>query len=161
MVRHLFPRFLHDPSEYVQAEAFWRDLWEKLARFTGQRQDWQYPWLRTAYANGTPFQDGDPIFSAWSPSRKLGVRVIQNEPQLQELDLDFWYDRVGDEWSGGEVNTLVISCALSGRAAALAQDLILSWMRDSAVSVTKHQPGPPVVGRPANRRTLARVGAAA
>jgi hypothetical protein len=139
MVQHLFPHFLHNPGEYAQAEAYWRRLWDELARFLGQQQEWRHPWLQTAYADGTPFRDGDPIFSAWSPSRKLGVRVIQNEPQQQSLELNFWPDIVGDEWSGGEVHTLVISCALSRQAADLARDLILSWMRDGVVSVSRPQ----------------------
>src|SRR6266571_5066970 len=107
MAAHLFPRFLADPAEYSRAEAYWRSLWEELTRLTGQVQEWRHPWLQTAYADGTPFRDGDPIFSAWSPSRKLGVRVIQNEPQQEALALDFWSDVVGDQRSG-EVHTLVI-----------------------------------------------------
>src|SRR5262249_51245462 len=154
MVQHLFPHFLDDPVEYAQAEAYWRRLWDELARFSGHQQEWRHPWLRTAYADGTRFGDGDPIFSAWSPSRKLGVRVIQNEPQRQELELDFWSDTVGDEWSGGEVHTLVISCALSRQAADLARDLILSWMRGGKVSVSRPQDGPLVVGFPRGERPL-------
>jgi hypothetical protein len=145
MVQHLFPRFLADLAEYSRAEAYWRGLWDELARIAGQQQEWQYPWLQTAYANGTPFRDGDPIFSAWSPARTLGIRVIQNEPQQEGLELDFWSDTVGDEWSG-EVRTLVISCALSGEAIALARDLILSWMRHGTVAVSGPQDSPPAVG---------------
>jgi hypothetical protein len=147
MVQHLFPRFLEDPAEYDQAEAYWRRLWDELARFAGQQREWRHPWLQTAYADGTPFRDGDPIFSAWCPSRKRGVRVIQNEPQEQELELDFWSDIVGDEWSG-EVQTLVISCALSKQAADLAQNLILSWMLHGRASVSRPHHGPLVVGPP-------------
>src|SRR5262245_40658580 len=142
MVEHLFLHFLDDPAEYARAEAYWRELWDELARFSGQQQEWQHPWLQTAYANGTPFRDGDPIFSAWSPSRKLGVRVIQNEPQARVVELDFWPDVVGDQWSG-EVRTLVISCALSKQATDLARDLILSWMRHGKVSVCLPQEGLP------------------
>ena len=145
MVRHLFPRFLDDPTEYARAEAYWRALWDELVWFEGQAQEWQYPWLKTAYANGTPFQDGDPIFSAWSPSRKLGVRVIQNEPGAGEPELTYWHDVVGDQWSG-EVQTLVISCILSGQTAALARDLISYWVREGRVSVCYPQEGPPVFG---------------
>ncbi len=140
MVQHLFPRFLADPAEYAKAEDYWRRLWEELARFSDRQQEWQCPWLTTTFADGTPFRDGDPIFSAWSPSRKLGVRVIQNEPQSPELELDSWVDRVGDEWSGGEVSTLVISCALSRQSADLARDLIFAWMRDGMVSITRPEP---------------------
>jgi hypothetical protein len=146
MVQHLFSRFLADPEEYAHAEAYWRTLWDRQARFLGQQSEWQKPWLQTAYADGTPFQDGDPIFSAWSPSRKLGVRVIQNEPQRQALELVFWTDVVGDQWSGGEVRTLVISCALSRQSADLAQGLFRNWMGEGMVSVSQSNEGPFIVG---------------
>jgi hypothetical protein len=148
MLQQLFPHYLHDPAEYAQAEAYWRDLWDELARFAGQQKDWQHPWLRTTYADGTPFQDGDPIFSAWSPARKLGVRIIQNEPQANGAELDYWHDVMGDRGTG-EVQTLVISCTLSRQTANLARSLILSWMRDGKVSIYRPYPeGPLVVGNP-------------
>ena len=79
MVQHLFPHFLGDPVEYAKAEAYWRDLWEEVARFAGQQWEWRQPWLRTTYADGTPFRDGDPIFSAWSQSTPLvAVRAFIN-----------------------------------------------------------------------------------
>jgi hypothetical protein len=153
MTERLFPRFLHDQAEYDRAEAYWRELWDDLMRFTGQR-GWQYPWLQAAYADGTPFRDGDPIFSAWSPSRKIGVRVIQNEPRQQDPELVFWRDVVGDEWTV-EVPTLVISCALSQETADVARDLILVWIRDGAVDVERPQAGPLVVtGHPRRHRLL-------
>ncbi len=148
MVQHLFPHFLVNSDEYVQAEDFWRHLWDKLARVSGQKQDWQHPWLKTAYVDGTPFRDGDPIFSAWSPSRKLGIRVIQNEPLQEEPELNVWFDMIGDEWTHGEVRTLVISCALSDQVANLAEGFILSWMRDGAVSVSRNGAGSLVIGSP-------------
>jgi hypothetical protein len=147
MAQHLFPHFLNDPAEYAKAEAYWRRLWDGIARFTGQQYEWRTPWLQTAYADGTPFRDGDPIFSACSPNRGLGVRVIQYAPTSEETELDFWPDTVGDEWSG-EIRTLVISCALSEQAADIARDLILSWMRYGKVSISTGPDGRPVVSRP-------------
>jgi hypothetical protein len=148
MVQHLFPRFLQDPAEYAQAEAYWGDLWNEMARFAGQQKIWRHPWLRTSYADGTPFLDGDPIFSAWSPGRKLGVRVIQNEPQRSGVELNFWHEVVGDRWAG-EVQTLVISCALSRQGANLARSLILEWIRHGKVCIYYPYPeGPLAVGDP-------------
>ncbi len=133
-----FPNFLHDSAEYAQAEEFWRGLWIEVTRLAGQEQEWQYPWLETAYADGTPFKDGDPIFSTFSPSRKLGIRVIQNQPQEVGPQLAIWSDVIGDEWSG-EVRTLVISCVLSQRAAALARNLMLDWMLYGRVSLFQRE----------------------
>ncbi len=135
MAVHLFPGFLDDPAQYAAAEDYWRQLWDELMGRAGQREGWIRPWLQTAYANGTPFRDGDPIFSAWSPSRKLGVRVIQNRPEGVGLGLDFWTDTFGDEWSG-EVRVLVIACELSSRTADLARELIGQWVRTGEASLS-------------------------
>src|SRR5215469_13651272 len=111
MPQYLYRDFLGSPQQYAKAEAFWRGLWERMERLTGQRGEWKHPWLTTTFANGVPFLDGDPIFSAVSTARDLAIRVIQHEPEEGELDLDCWVDEFGDEW--GKVRVLVISCALS------------------------------------------------
>jgi hypothetical protein len=136
MVRHHFPDFLEDAAQYAQAESFWFQLWESLVRFTGQQAEWKHPWLRTASANGTPFRDGDPIFSAISPERRMAVRVIQHEAEDAGPELDFWVDTFGDE--GEAVRVLVISCSLSDEAAIYARDLLYSWLEQGAVEVKQY-----------------------
>jgi hypothetical protein len=155
MAQHLFPNFLSDPREYAQAEAFWKQTWDELKRLAGQPHEWITPWLQTVYADGTPFQDGDPIFSAWAPARLFGVRIIQHMPTTDEMELAFWIDVVGDEWTG-QVRTLVISCALSDQAAYFALDLILSWMLFGKVSVSQEEVGPPRVSPPQKTHSLRR-----
>jgi hypothetical protein len=136
MATHMFPRFLEDRAEYARAEAYWRELWDEVVASAYQQGEWQHPWLRTTFADGTPFLDGDPISSAWCPSRRLGIRVIQNEPQREGMELTFWRDTTGDEWTG-EVNTLVIACALSDESSELARALISSWILYGEVSVSR------------------------
>jgi hypothetical protein len=127
-----------------RGDPFWRTLWDKLVRFTGQEQQWRCPWLNTSNADATPFHGGGAVFSAWSPSRMLGVRVIQKEATRDGLEIDFRHVSLGHE-SSGKVNTLVISCTLSEQTADFAGDLILSWMRYGKVSVDRSEEGPPVV----------------
>jgi hypothetical protein len=143
MVEYLFPRFLDDTREYARAEAYWHRLWDEIVPLAWA-WEWKQPWLKTSYADGTPFCDGDPIFSAWSPSSKLAVRVIQNRPQGQNPALDFWTDTVGDEWTG-EVIALVISCTLSRQTADLARRLIFSWVRYGEASISHPPVGPNIV----------------
>src|SRR5204863_9473442 len=133
---HLFPRFLQDQEQYARAELYWRRQWDQLVRYTRQEREWVTPWLQTCYADGTPMRDGDPIFSARSLSRRLAVRVVQNEPLGGGMELEYWTDTVGDQWTE-EFRTLIISCALSHRAASFANDLILDWLRRGEVSVSR------------------------
>ena len=143
MVTYRYRDFLSDPQQYAQAEAFWRDLWEQMGRLTGQRDEWKHPWLTTTFANGVPFLDGDPIFSAISRTRDLAVRVIQHEPERDEPELDYWVDEFGDEWN--KVRVLAISCALSVEVATYARDLFYAWMTEGKVYTVHSQVGPPMV----------------
>jgi hypothetical protein len=147
MVEHLFPGFLEDPAEYAAAEAYWEQLWEQALALTGQWEEWESPWLQTKYANGTPFRDGDPIFSARCLSRRLGLRVIQNDPRGQTQQLGWWVDSLAVEWPGGEIKTLVIACSLSIQSAKIALKMMESWMLWGVVSVIRPQDGPPSIVR--------------
>jgi hypothetical protein len=134
---YLFRNFLHDAGEYAQAESYWADLWDAVARETGQAGEWKHPWLQTQFGDGTPFRDGNPIFSAVSIPRGLGVRVIQYEPESEEMELDCWVDTFGGDGEPGAVRELVISCALAEETAASARDLIYSWMVTGEVHLLK------------------------
>src|SRR3954468_2614342 len=112
MARYLMPDFLKDPQQYEKAEAVWRQAWQDLIRRTGQLDLWKTPWLRTTFVDGTPFRDGNPIFSAICPSRRLGVQVIQLEPLQNPREITFWTDTFA-EGDPEEVNKLVIACVLS------------------------------------------------
>src|SRR5438046_1969229 len=97
MVDFLYPNFLEDSQEYERAEALWNERWTDLVRRVGQEKLWQNPWLNTKFANGTPFRDGNPIFSAVAPKRRLGVRIIQLEPSGNPKELNVWTDTFGQE----------------------------------------------------------------
>ena len=112
MIKFLYPRFLTDSAEYDQAAALWKERWEKLITRAGQQGEWDSPWINTTFADGTPCRDGNPIFSAVCPKRRLGVRVIQQEPADAPRELEFWTDTFG----GGDplaTKELVISCVLT------------------------------------------------
>jgi hypothetical protein len=83
----LYSNFLNDPEEYARAESFWKHHWERLLSEVGQKGTWQSPWFNTTFANGTPFRDGNPIFTAVCTSRRLGVQIIQLDPTEDDLDL--------------------------------------------------------------------------
>jgi len=130
MVRHLFSRFLVDSSEYRGAVQHWEDLWRKIDVRARTRGAWRSPWLSTKAVDGTDFADGNPIFSAYSPDQKKAIRVIQFPPTTDRLQLDYWLDSFGGEVGGPQTTTeLVISCALSDSASALAFSLMSAWVK--------------------------------
>jgi len=135
MVQHIDKDFLEDEQQYRHAEQFWRDLWERLVKEAGASEQWQSPWL------GVPFRDGDPIFSAVSPSLGRGVHVIQHTPTSDGLELEWWVDRFGEEGVDDVIDQLVVSCALSDVSAELARNIIYPWITRGEVEPATPRPG--------------------
>ena len=79
--------------------------------------------MNAAFADGTPFPDGNPIFSAVCPSRRLGVRVIQIGLDA-ESGLETWTDTFGED----EVRELVITCPLTEQNLDEAIQLMRTWI---------------------------------
>ena len=110
MVRHLCKGFLADAVENESAAARWRRLWDRIVAEEGRQAEWQVPWFAPEFANGTPMRDGNPNFSAVSPTLRRAVRIIRHEPTSDELELEYWLDTFqGDE----PISELIVSCALS------------------------------------------------
>ncbi len=135
MSGQLFTDFLHDAVQYEQAERFWQDLFGDVTRSENAEHEWTRPWLATRFADGTPFGAGNPIFSAWSPDRKLGIRVIQSDPSAGASDFESWMDEFASD--DGPIKELVISCSLSDETASRARGLIQSWISRRAQAMTK------------------------
>ena len=127
MSDYLFPHYLSDPREYGQAESVWQQRWQELLRRVGQEGQWQTSWLNTNFANGTPCRDGNPIFSAVCPSRRLAVRVIQLEPADDAKEIHVWNDTFA-EGSSEAVEELVISCVLTEQTLQEAVELMRQWI---------------------------------
>jgi hypothetical protein len=134
MVKHLHAQFLANAREYKLAEAFWEELWGRVIGSIRPRDAWEHPWVSTEFADGTPFADGNPIFSSVAPARKQGIRIIQHEPTSDALELEYWVDWFGDEaWGDQVITELVIRCALSEEAAEKVEHLIQDWAIEGRV----------------------------
>jgi hypothetical protein len=131
MPKNLLPNFLHDAAEYQQAEAMWRNQWDALVRSVGQEKTWQTPWLNTNFANGEPFCDGNPIFSAVCLSRRLGVCVVQAEPGDDSSEFTSWTDTFG-AGEADPIKELVIHCVLSDENLRSAAELMKNWIVNKA-----------------------------
>ena len=136
MADYLFPDFLSDPQQYQQAEALWRERFGDLIRRIDQEGLWESPWLNTHFANGTPCRDGNPIFSAVSRSRRLGIRVIQLEPSGDREELSAWTDTFaqGEE---GAIKELVLACVLTGPNLLEALERMKRWITEEEVGSSR------------------------
>ena len=70
----LFADFLEDHAAYAAAEAWWQ---ARLAFLDGRCA----PYLRTAFANGQPFYDGNPIVNLADRPNGKAARIVQQCPQ--------------------------------------------------------------------------------
>jgi hypothetical protein len=135
----LFPAFMTDSLEYRASEELWTQRWSSLIENLEEADIWTSPWLGTTYGDGTPMLDGNPIFSAYSPLRRLGVRVIQLEPAGDPQELSVWADKFASG-EAGEISELVIACVLSRESMPAALDLMAQWVRWGEVSVIRRSP---------------------
>jgi hypothetical protein len=128
----LFPDFLRHPGQYDQAQALWAQRWEELVRSAGQADAWESPYYTTTYVDGTACRDGNPIFSAADPVRRLGVRVIQFEPTGETGELASWRNTFA-KGEPEEIDELVISCSLTDATMAKAFELMRRWITSGPV----------------------------
>jgi hypothetical protein len=136
MDKYLFRNFLSDPAEYAQAEALWNEHWNERRESVRDRDEWKAPWLSTAFADGTPFGDGNPIFSAVSPLYRRGIRVIQLEPSADPQNLYFWIDAF-DKDGSEKIDELVISCMLTRETLLDAMDMMSQWMDEGKIDLSQ------------------------
>ena len=120
----LFSKFLTDTSEYANAEAYWAKLWSETPELQRRVGDWKANWFEPQ-----SLKDGNPIFSAISPTDHKAIRVIQYPPTIDGVEFDFWIDTYGGTATDPRaIRELVIACALSPEAAQLAKRVMSSWM---------------------------------
>ena len=66
--------FLKDARAYSAAQQYWEAAWAQVLSQTGSETGWETYWMKNPLANG------NPIFTARSPTLRRGVRIIQEEP---------------------------------------------------------------------------------
>jgi len=127
---YLFPRFLVDPQEYAAAQASWQSLCDDILARHGQAGRW-HPWLNTAYADGTPAHDGNPIFHLLKDDRSKAFRVIQAAPSSAHVDLGAWVTDLADWFDDCPTAAeLVVHCKLTAATARAAASLFEAWVQE-------------------------------
>ena len=145
MVVNLFENFLDDPLQYEQSEKLWQDLWSGIPQANRERFLWQTPWMGTGSLS---IKDGNPIFSAYSPLLRRGIRIIQQEPVEPGLDFQVWLDTFGGVPMEPEsVNELVIACVLSDVATVYALTLMTPWVVGRPITFERDEGGQLVLNR--------------
>src|SRR5947199_6372047 len=92
MVNHLYPNFLSDDREYGLSEEHRLRLWQEVDPATRLRFEWQQPWFQPLPRS---LSEGNPIFSAVSPTLRRGIRIIQHAPTESGLEIQAWPDFFG------------------------------------------------------------------
>jgi hypothetical protein len=135
MIHHLYSDFLESEESYRQSEHFWRSLVDEVAAQKGQYAEWR-PWQAKTFLNGTPVpRDGNPIFNARSNQLARAVRIIQNPPESDTLEVAAWIDTFdfSEARGPGFTEELIVNLALSEESAAIVRVLLEKWM-DRSVS---------------------------
>src|SRR5271166_6622846 len=132
MINHLYLNFLNDPWEYSLSESYWRELWQNISDQDRSRFGWQQPWFQPLPPR---LGQGNPIFSAFSPLLRRGIRVIQHVPTRQTLEIQAWPDSFGGPITDPDsIKELVIACALSDLAVGVVMDLMQPWVANRPIS---------------------------
>ncbi len=140
MVKHLFRDFLESRDGYGSSVDQWVRLWNGIDSGLRARYGWRQPWLRTEWEKGGAYMDGNPIFSAHTPSRQYAIRIIQYPPTSSDLEFDWWLDSFGGTATDPDsIDELVIACALSEEALADAFDLMQPWVSCRGISITNRR----------------------
>jgi len=134
MVTHHFARFLEDPVEYHRALDHWTRLWERVDAFRRNDDGWTSPWLCARLADGSLDMDGNPIFTAFSPSLRKGLRIIQEQPTSERIEFQLWFDTFGGPLTDSEsIRELVILCELSDETSDLSLQAMRDWVNGKPI----------------------------
>ena len=121
-----YANFSQDPEIFLQAKAFWVSLCDSIVENYKGAGSWD-SWFEGIMADGSIDLSGNPIYSLVNRDLERGVRMIQIEPDKDELQLKAWID-VYDKGAPGEITELVIYCQLTDKSEDLAKKLLHEWI---------------------------------
>lgn len=123
MPQFLYKDFLEDKRIYNLNVAYWRRYIRKVSN---NREDVVFDWMNTSFGNGTHFYDGNPIVTVLLKNDRKAMRIIQEEPETDEIQIGAWLGEI--EYEGIPYTELTISLELSKETKQIAQKLINSWI---------------------------------
>ena len=122
-IQHLFKNFLEDKQVYQNNVVYWKNILGNIVKDKSEN----YYWIEPKFANGESFFDGNPIISFVCQLSKKAVRIIQENPESDSIEIGAWVDIFylsEDE----PIKELVISLELSSESEKSAKNLIKKWI---------------------------------
>ena len=126
MKKYLFSNFLEEKIIYQACRDYWEIKINEL--FTRNRISGAKPYLNTKFGNGTDFYSGNPIINYYFTKTAKAIRIIQEEPNPNDLEIASWIDKF--ETDDIKAKELVISIQLTPYSEKTAFDLIKKWIVD-------------------------------
>jgi hypothetical protein len=125
----LYPNWMSDPLEYDAAVSFWTDLLGPI--IVQAPRVWKIPWSENVGVDGTPFRDGNPMFSAVAVDGSRGF-LIREELLIDAPEIFAWINRYGEgdpSYADGlGMPVLVLtSQRISGEIALAFSKMLESW----------------------------------
>jgi hypothetical protein len=129
-IQHLFKNFLEDKQVYQNNVVYWKNILGNIIKDISEN----YYWLEPQFINGESFFDGNPMVFLICQSSKKAVRIIQEEPESDSLEIGAWVD---DFYLSEEetIKELVISLELSSESEKIAKNLIKKWITEDLNSL--------------------------
>lgn len=126
MKKYLFEGFLNDKKVYQVCKMYWETKLEEL--FSLNKIEEFNPYLNTKFGDGTDFFNANPIVNYRINKLGRGIRIIQEEPNPDDLKVAAWIDEF--ETDLNKTVELVISIQLNPSTEKIAFDLITKWVVD-------------------------------
>ncbi|MCP4695734.1 MAG: hypothetical protein GY862_02625 [Gammaproteobacteria bacterium] len=133
---YLYKDFLHNKKIYNLNEGFWTQTITQMVQHactTDTASQGFQKWLKTSFSNNEKCYDANPIFNALCETQNKAIRIIQEEPEVDNIEISAWIDHsvVGHR----KISELVISLELSKKASNIAEDLIKYWILETTDNV--------------------------
>ena len=102
-----FRNFLTDKNIYSENVGLYKKLIHKITNEITSE------WMITKFANGADIADGNPIYSTFIENKKIAIRIIQTEIDINKPIFNAWINKNPFEMT--DVDELVISMQLRMR----------------------------------------------
>jgi hypothetical protein len=125
MKKYFFEDFLIDKRIYQVCKTYWEI---KIEEIFAQNKIIASPYLNTKFSDGTDFFNGNPIVNYRVNKLERGIRIIQEEPNPDDLEIAAWIDEFETETI--KIKELVISIQLCPYTERIAFEFIKKWFVD-------------------------------